>query len=156
MFAEVKANAGVLTNFEVVDLLNSRGTSNDTTRFIAPIARSEYKVYFDFSLKNGFSEGATFCFVIQMILQVYDYLNETASSTQTLESVTTFSDKCKDFNLEKLRFSISSNIRPSIDAKALIRSGLIISCSYTTLFTIIKRTYVCILSYGFSYCFNLC
>lgn len=56
----VKVNAGALTNFEVVDLLNSRGTSNDTTRVIAPIARSEYKVYFDFSLKRDLAKELLF------------------------------------------------------------------------------------------------
>ena len=40
----MKANAGTLTNFEVLDLLNSRGASNDTTRVIAPITTLEYKV----------------------------------------------------------------------------------------------------------------
>ena len=38
----MKANAGTLTNFEVLDLLNSRGASNDTTSVIAPISTSEY------------------------------------------------------------------------------------------------------------------
>lgn len=40
----MKANAGTVTNFEVLDLLNSRGASNDTTRVIAPITTLEYKV----------------------------------------------------------------------------------------------------------------
>ena len=42
----MKANAGALTNFEVLDLLNSRGASKDTTRVIASetVSRSEYKV----------------------------------------------------------------------------------------------------------------
>lgn len=50
-YCRVKENAGALTNFEVLDLLNSRGASRDTTRVIAPVARSEYKVLcFFFSL----------------------------------------------------------------------------------------------------------
>lgn len=52
MYCRVKANAGALTNFEVLDFLNSRGASKDTTRVIAPIARSEYKVL---SLESFFS-----------------------------------------------------------------------------------------------------
>ncbi|KAH0892636.1 hypothetical protein HID58_055065 [Brassica napus] len=40
----VKANAGALTNFEVLNLINSKGASKITTRVIAAIARSEYKV----------------------------------------------------------------------------------------------------------------
>uniref|UniRef100_A0A1J3GEF3 DNA-directed RNA polymerase III subunit RPC9 n=1 Tax=Noccaea caerulescens TaxID=107243 RepID=A0A1J3GEF3_NOCCA len=71
----VKSNAGALTNFEVLDLLNSRGASKDTTRVIAPVARSEYKVY--------------------------DYLVETPAFTQTRESVTKFAEKCKDFKVAK-------------------------------------------------------
>ncbi|CAF1707546.1 hypothetical protein Bca4012_005672 [Brassica carinata] len=90
----VKANAGALTNFEVLNLINSKGASKDTTRVIAAIARSEYKV----------------C----------DYLNETVASTQTLESVTTFSDKCKDFKLAKAEILNIINIRPSVDFKALL------------------------------------
>ncbi|XP_010444160.1 PREDICTED: uncharacterized protein LOC104726898 [Camelina sativa] len=83
----VKANAGALTNFEVLDFLNSRGASKDTTRVIAPIARSEYKVY--------------------------DYLLETAASTQTRESVNKFADKCKDFNVAKAEILNIINLRPS-------------------------------------------
>ncbi|CAN6850952.1 unnamed protein product [Brassica oleracea] len=89
----VKANAGALTNFEVLDLLNSRGASKDTTRVIASetVSRSEYKVY--------------------------DYLMETAASTQTRESVTKFSDKCKDFKLAKAEILNIINLRPSSDVE---------------------------------------
>ncbi|CAN8251831.1 unnamed protein product [Cochlearia groenlandica] len=83
----VKANAGALTNFEVLDFLNSRGASKDTTRVIAPIDRSEYKVY--------------------------DYLVETAACTQTRESVNRFADKCKDFNVAKAEILNIINLRPS-------------------------------------------
>ncbi|EOA28088.1 hypothetical protein CARUB_v10024270mg [Capsella rubella] len=83
----VKANAGALTNFEVLDFLNSRGASKDTTRVIAPIAISEYKVY--------------------------DYLVETAASTQTRESVNKFADKCKDFKVAKAEILNIINLRPS-------------------------------------------
>ncbi|XP_048605585.1 uncharacterized protein LOC106378883 [Brassica napus] len=92
----VKANAGALTNFEVLNLINSKGASKITTRVIAAIARSEYKSF------------------------RYDYLNETVASTQTLESVTTFSDKCKDFKLAKAEILNIINIRPSVDFKALL------------------------------------
>uniref|UniRef100_A0A1J3DYY5 DNA-directed RNA polymerase III subunit RPC9 n=1 Tax=Noccaea caerulescens TaxID=107243 RepID=A0A1J3DYY5_NOCCA len=85
----VKTNAGAFTNFEVLDLLNSRGASNDTTRFIAPIAKSEYKVY--------------------------DYLMETAASTQTREGVNEFAEKCKDFKLAKAEILNIINLRPSSD-----------------------------------------
>ena len=39
-----KANAGVLTNFEVLDFLRYRGAAKDPTWVIAPIAASEFKV----------------------------------------------------------------------------------------------------------------
>ncbi|KAG5393917.1 hypothetical protein IGI04_023880 [Brassica rapa subsp. trilocularis] len=90
----VKANADVLTNFEVLDLINSKRASKGTTRVIAAIARSEYKV----------------C----------DYLNETVASTQTLESCTTFSNKCKDFKLTKVEILNIINVRPFVDFKALL------------------------------------
>ncbi|WZZ00533.1 hypothetical protein YC2023_072861 [Brassica napus] len=51
---------------------------------------------------------------------VCDYLNETVASTQTLESVTTFSNKCKDFKLTKVEILNIINIRPSVDFKALL------------------------------------
>ncbi|XP_022760181.1 uncharacterized protein LOC111306659 [Durio zibethinus] len=41
-----EANAGALTNFEVLDFLRSRGASKDLTRVIVPIAPSEFKVEF--------------------------------------------------------------------------------------------------------------
>ncbi|CAA7034997.1 unnamed protein product [Microthlaspi erraticum] len=83
----VKENAGALTNFEVLDLLNSRGASKDTTRVIAPVTRSEYKVY--------------------------DYLMETAACTQTRERVAKFAEKCKDFKVAKAEILNIINIRPS-------------------------------------------
>ncbi|KAL0691967.1 hypothetical protein Bca4012_059147 [Brassica carinata] len=87
----VKANAGALTNFEVLDLLNSRGASKDTTRVNDKVSRSEYKVY--------------------------DYLMETAASTQTRESVTKFSEKCRDFKLAKAEILNVINLRPSSDVE---------------------------------------
>ena len=44
MSCRKKANAGALTNFEVLDFLRSRGAAKDPTRVIAPIAASEFKV----------------------------------------------------------------------------------------------------------------
>ncbi|CDY38597.1 hypothetical protein HID58_072772 [Brassica napus] len=90
----VKANAGTVTNFEVLDLLNSKGASKDTTRVMGlkdKVSSSEYKVY--------------------------DYLMETAASTQTRESVTKFSDKCKDFKLVKAEILNIINLRPSSDVE---------------------------------------
>ena len=39
-----QANAGVLTNFEVLDFLRAKGASKDPTRVLAKVAQSEYKV----------------------------------------------------------------------------------------------------------------
>ncbi|KAG7535250.1 RNA polymerase Rpb4/RPC9 core [Arabidopsis thaliana x Arabidopsis arenosa] len=100
----VKANAGALTNFEVLDFLNSRGASKDTTRVIAPIARSEYKVY--------------------------DYLVETAASTQTRESVTKFADKCKDFKVAKAEILNIINLRPSSIVELLAVCVFFVCCFY--------------------------
>lgn len=43
-FCSLEANAGALTNFEVLDFLRSRGAGRDPTRVIVPIAPSEFKV----------------------------------------------------------------------------------------------------------------
>ncbi|ESW35256.1 hypothetical protein PHAVU_001G219600 [Phaseolus vulgaris] len=39
----LEANAGALTNFEVLDFLRAKGASKDPTRVIAKVAQSEYK-----------------------------------------------------------------------------------------------------------------
>ncbi|RZB99165.1 hypothetical protein D0Y65_021871 [Glycine soja] len=62
------ANAGPLTNFEVLDFLRSKGASKDPTSVIAKVAQSEYKVY--------------------------DYLVDTAASVQTRESTNEFLTRC--------------------------------------------------------------
>ncbi|KAL7220360.1 hypothetical protein ACSBR2_013274 [Camellia fascicularis] len=40
----LRANAGALANFEVLDFLRSRGAAKDPSRIIVPIAPSEFKV----------------------------------------------------------------------------------------------------------------
>lgn len=44
IFCSLEANAGALTNFEVLDFLRSRGAGRDPTRVIVPIVPSEFKV----------------------------------------------------------------------------------------------------------------
>lgn len=44
IFCRLEANAGALTNFEVLDFLRSRGAGRDPTRVIVPVAPSEFKV----------------------------------------------------------------------------------------------------------------
>lgn len=82
-----EANAGALTNFEVLDFLRSRGASKDPTRVIIPIAPSEFKVY--------------------------DYLVETASCNQTKEQINEFLERCKNYKLAKAEVLSMINLRPS-------------------------------------------
>ncbi|KAK3040533.1 hypothetical protein RJ639_028979, partial [Escallonia herrerae] len=83
----VKANDGVLTNFEVLNFLRSRGAGKDLTRVIAPIAPSEFKVY--------------------------DYLEQTAACSQTRESIISFVGKSKQYKLAEAEILNLINIRPS-------------------------------------------
>lgn len=83
----LEANAGALTNFEVLDFLRSRGAGRDPTRVIVPIAPSEFKVY--------------------------DYLEQTAACNQTRQVVGEFLEKCKTINLAKAEILNIINIRPS-------------------------------------------
>ncbi|KAM7488371.1 hypothetical protein LguiB_025855 [Lonicera macranthoides] len=64
LLCRVKANAGMLTNFEVLNFLQSRGAGKDPTRVIAPIAPSEFKVY--------------------------DYLEQSAACNQSREKINEF------------------------------------------------------------------
>ncbi|XWS13708.1 hypothetical protein CRYUN_Cryun36dG0061200 [Craigia yunnanensis] len=82
-----EANAGALTNFEVLDFLRSRGASKDPTRVIVPIAPSEFKVY--------------------------DYLVETTACNQTKEHINEFLERCKNYKLAKAEVLNIINLRPS-------------------------------------------
>ncbi|WRX22181.1 RNA polymerase subunit Rpb4/RPC9 - like 2 [Theobroma cacao] len=82
-----EANAGALTNFEVLDFLRSRGASKDPTRVIVPIAPSEFKVY--------------------------DYLVESAACNQTKEHINDFLERCKNYKLAKAEVLNIINLRPS-------------------------------------------
>lgn len=83
----LKANAGALTNFEVLDFLRSRGAGKDPTRVIAPVAPSEYKVF--------------------------DYLEQSVACYQTKESLTDFISKSEKYKLAKAEILNVINIRPS-------------------------------------------
>ncbi|XVF28775.1 hypothetical protein REPUB_Repub15cG0060100 [Reevesia pubescens] len=82
-----EANAGALTNFEVLDFLRSREASKDPTRVIVPIAPSEFKVY--------------------------DYLIESAACNQTKEHINEFLERCKNYKLAKAEVLNIINLRPS-------------------------------------------
>ncbi|KAI3469619.1 hypothetical protein Pfo_026282 [Paulownia fortunei] len=83
----LEPSAGALTNFEVLDLLRSRGAGKDPTRVIASVLPSEFKVY--------------------------DYLEQTAACNQTREIVQKFVDECKKYDLAKAEILNVVNIRPS-------------------------------------------
>ncbi|XP_071724483.1 uncharacterized protein [Rutidosis leptorrhynchoides] len=83
----LEANAGALTNFEVLEFLRARGASKDSTRIVAPIAPSEY--------------------------QVYDYLDASPATSQTKEKIEEFMERCKTFNLAKAEVLNIINTRPS-------------------------------------------
>ncbi|KAK9989489.1 hypothetical protein SO802_029728 [Lithocarpus litseifolius] len=83
----LEANAGALTNYEVVDFLGSKGAANDSTRVLAQVSPSEYKVY--------------------------DYLVQTAACNQTREHINDFVDKCKIYGLAKAEVLNIINIRPT-------------------------------------------
>ncbi|XAR49063.1 hypothetical protein NMG60_11032108 [Bertholletia excelsa] len=87
----LKANAGPLTNFEVLDFLQARGAAKDPTRVIVSIAPSEFKVY--------------------------DYLEQTAACNQSKESIKEFVEKSKMYNLAKAEVLNIINIRPSSQAQ---------------------------------------
>ncbi|GMP77160.1 hypothetical protein CsSME_00033530 [Camellia sinensis var. sinensis] len=84
VFLLLRANAGALTNFEVLDFLRSRGAAKDSTRII--------------SIGN---------------LHVFDYLEQSAACNQTRERITEFLEKCKKYNLAKAEILNIVNIRPS-------------------------------------------
>ncbi|KAJ7979987.1 DNA-directed RNA polymerase III subunit rpc9-like [Quillaja saponaria] len=83
----LEANAGPLTNFEVLEFLRSKGAAKDPTRVLAKVAPSEYKVY--------------------------DYLVGSAACNQTKESINEFVEKCKPYKLAKAEVLNIINIRPA-------------------------------------------
>ncbi|KAI5661141.1 hypothetical protein M9H77_20464 [Catharanthus roseus] len=116
VFEELKANAGAPTNFEVLDFLRSRGAGKDPTRCLTSIASSEYKVIF--SLSDIFSDSFKInrlldWLIFQRLLQVYDYLEQTAACNQTREIIHEFLEKCKSYDLAKAEILNIINIRPS-------------------------------------------
>ncbi|KAF5958671.1 hypothetical protein HYC85_005896 [Camellia sinensis] len=82
----LRANAGALTNFEVLDFLRSRGAAKDPSWIIVPIAPSEFKV----------------C----------DYLEKSVACIQTREIIKEFVKKCKWYKLAEAEILNIINIRP--------------------------------------------
>uniref|UniRef100_A0ACD5V4F6 Uncharacterized protein n=1 Tax=Avena sativa TaxID=4498 RepID=A0ACD5V4F6_AVESA len=82
-----KANAGHLTNFEVLDFLRSRGAKTDPMGCLGAVAASECKVY--------------------------EYLLNTPACNQTRESVARFAEECERFKLTHAEKQNIINWRPS-------------------------------------------
>ncbi|KAK7395646.1 hypothetical protein VNO78_16211 [Psophocarpus tetragonolobus] len=87
----LEANAGALTNFEVLDFLRAKGASKDPTRVIAKVMQCEYKVY--------------------------DYLVNTAASVQTRENINEFVTSAKQHDLAKAEVLNIINIRPAAEVE---------------------------------------
>ncbi|KAL6532362.1 hypothetical protein OROGR_014332 [Orobanche gracilis] len=83
----LESSAGALTNFEILDLLRSRGAGTDLSRVIASVSPSEYKVF--------------------------DYLEQTAACNQTRDVIAKFVAECKIYDLAKAEILNVVNIRPS-------------------------------------------
>jgi len=92
----LKANAGSLTNFEVLDFLRSRGAKVDPMGCLGVVAASECKVY--------------------------EYLLKTPACNQTRESIYEFVKRSEDFRLADADKLNVMNWRPSsaADAYAMI------------------------------------
>ncbi|CAO2202047.1 unnamed protein product [Urochloa humidicola] len=92
----LKANAGPLTNFEVLDFLRSRGTKIDPMGCLGAVAASECKVY--------------------------EYLLKTPAASQTRESIYEFVKRSDGFRLADADNLNVMNWRPSsaADAYAMI------------------------------------
>ncbi|GAB2278069.1 hypothetical protein Dimus_012766 [Dionaea muscipula] len=81
-----QASAGILTNYEVLELLRSRGASKDPTRVMASLSMSE--------------------------LTVYDYLVETAACNQTKDNINEYLKKVKMYDLAQAEILNVLNLRP--------------------------------------------
>uniref|UniRef100_A0A803MP83 DNA-directed RNA polymerase III subunit RPC9 n=1 Tax=Chenopodium quinoa TaxID=63459 RepID=A0A803MP83_CHEQI len=75
-------NAGILTNFEVLDLLHTRGAAKEPTRVMGLLKSCKFKVD-------------------TLALFVYDYLVESAACDQTRESINDLIEKFKEYQLPK-------------------------------------------------------
>ncbi|XP_078435959.1 uncharacterized protein LOC144706792 isoform X8 [Wolffia australiana] len=88
----IEANGGVLTNFEVLNFLRSRGATVDPMGCLGAVAASECKVF--------------------------DYLIHTAACNQTRESVVEFMIQSEKFKLAKAEKLNLINMRPVNQAEA--------------------------------------
>ncbi|XP_074586138.1 uncharacterized protein LOC141841844 [Curcuma longa] len=83
----LQANAGALTNCEVLEFLRGRGATSDPMGSLGAVSPSECKVY--------------------------DWLVQTAACNQTKESIDEFLNKTEKFKLAKAEKLNIINLRPS-------------------------------------------
>eukprot|EP00250_Pteridium_aquilinum_P000854 c11029_g1_i3 orf=215-535(+) len=81
-----EANAGLLCNFEVLDLLRSRGANQEDLASFGSISASECKVY--------------------------DYLSQTPAGTQTRDALNQFIKQIDKYKLTKAECLQVTNLRP--------------------------------------------
>lgn len=67
-FGRLEANAGALTNYEVVHFLRSKGAAIDSTRVLAQVSPSEYKVLLFILFSSLFTKGCDFS---RLIIDVF-------------------------------------------------------------------------------------
>lgn len=145
MFCSLEANAGALTNFEVLDFLRSKGAANDSTRVLAKVAPSEYKVWLYSS--QWPSKLLHFFSLLELVvwnfcgddcsswsyIQVYDYLVQSAACKQTRENINEFLERCKKYDLAKAELLNIINIRPSSAVEIYTVNGRKFSVSIVSL-----------------------
>lgn len=86
-----QANAGELTNFEVLDFLRTRGASTDPLGCLGAVTPSECKVF--------------------------EYIVKTAACDQSKEALEEFLRRCEKFKLAKAEKLNIINLRPSSEAE---------------------------------------
>ncbi|CAL9775531.1 unnamed protein product [Musa acuminata subsp. burmannicoides] len=86
----LQANAGVLTNLEVLEFLRARGATSDPMGCLGAVAPSECKVF--------------------------DYLVNTPACNQTRGAIDEFLKRCEKFKLAKAEKFNIINLRPSNQA----------------------------------------
>ncbi|KAJ6808794.1 DNA-directed RNA polymerase III subunit RPC9-like [Iris pallida] len=87
----LQANAGALTDSEVIDFFRSRGATSDPMGCIGAVAKPECKVF--------------------------DYLTNSPTCNQKKEAISGFINRCEKFKLAKAEILNIINVRPSNEAQ---------------------------------------
>ncbi|RRT67877.1 hypothetical protein B296_00018006 [Ensete ventricosum] len=110
----LQANAGALTNLEVLEFLRARGATSDPMGCLGAVAPSECKV----TLPRPKSRHLTVLVTVSWFWcgQVFDYLVNTAACNQTRGAIDEFVKRCEKFKLAKAEKFNIINLRPSNQA----------------------------------------